>query len=125
MQIIQEITATASQANNPDSLIGWGIPDYEKALLNLSVPEKPAEATLVTYPNPVQDRMTIGFPSLMHGTIEIEMYNLEGKTVYTTEAKGENLRSLQLNDLGNLQSGIYMLRAKNSSVVYSGKVMKL
>ena len=122
MQIIELIKASASQASQPDSLLGWGIPDFLASINTLSLSTN--ENRLVAFPNPVVDKLTIGFPVSIQGEFNIEIVNLQGKIVYSHKRDEGSIRSIQINDTGYLPSGIYLIKVSNKSVIYSGKIIK-
>jgi serine protease AprX len=125
MQIIEAVKAAASQASEPDSLLGWGIPNYEKSYTTLSVQNQSLVKALITYPNPVINRLTIGFPVPVNGEFGIEIINIQGKVVYTKKVYEGSVSSLQINDIGDLPSGVYLLKISGNSVMFSGKIIKM
>jgi hypothetical protein len=125
MQIIEAIKATASQANQPDSLLGWGIPNYQSAYNSLSVYNQAVEKTLRIYPNPVVDKLTIDFAKLIHGKYKIDIVDLQGKVVYTKQGDEDFMRTLQISNIGYLTKGMYFVKVSNSSLNFSGKIIKL
>ncbi len=125
MDIIKAIQSTATQANKPDSLLGWGIPDYQSAFNTLSVPDLMVEKVLITYPNPVVNRLTIGLPADIQGTFIVQIINLQGKIAYSYLRNEGSIRSIQLNDLGFLSPGIYLVNISSDSYIYSGKIIKM
>jgi hypothetical protein len=124
MEIIEAIKATSSQVNNPDSLLGWGIPNYELALTTLSVETQTTDKTLFTYPNPVTNSLTIGLPINLHGSYTVQIIDIQGKTVYSISEQNDSLRSLQINNIGKLAAGIYLIRLTDDLLTYSGKFVK-
>jgi hypothetical protein len=124
MEIIEAIKATSSQVNNPDSLLGWGIPNYELALTTLSVETQTTSKTLLTYPNPVSDKLTISLPDRLNGNYTVQIIDIQGKTVYSVKEQNDSLRSLQINNIGKLASGIYLIRLTDDLLTYSGKFVK-
>jgi len=125
MQIIELIKASASQAINPDSLLGWGIPDFEKASSTLSVQFQSNDKILVAYPNPVVDKLTLGLPFSINWKHNIEIVNLQGKVVYSNQRNNGTIRSIQINDIGYLPSGIYLIKVSARSLIFTGKILKL
>lgn len=125
MQIIEAIKLTASQANHPDSLLGWGIPDYSSALKTLSVPYNNAVASLLIYPNPVTDKLTIGLPFSLQGIYSLEIVDLQGKVVYSRQRDEGSIRSLQIDDVKNIKPGIYFIKVSNGSLISTGKIIKI
>ena len=125
MQIIEAIKATASQANQPDAFLGWGIPNYESASSTLSVNIETAGKVLFSYPNPVMDRLTLAFPDAIMGKYNLEIVDIHGKVAYSAQGNENSLRSLQINNIGTLSAGIYMVRVSNGRANYSGKIIKM
>jgi hypothetical protein len=126
MQIIESIKATASQASQPDTLLGWGIPDFSLALLYLSIQSSSeSETTLYAFPNPFTGNLTIGFPKPINGKYSLEIVSLQGKVVYSTQRDEGSTRIIQINDLENLAAGIYVLRVSYGSLIYTGKIIKI
>ena len=124
MQVIELMKATASQASAPDSLLGWGIPNVKTALTTLSVHTQSAEKELHSYPNPVFDKLTLGFPDAIRGEYQIEIVNLQGQVVYSQKGNAESTISMQINNIGNLNAGIYFVRVANGIINYSTKILK-
>jgi hypothetical protein len=125
MQLIETIKNTASQASSPDSLLGWGIPNYQKAYTSLSVHNQAAVKALRSYPNPVVDKLTIGFPASLHGKYTLDIIDIQGKVVYSLQGNESPMLSLQINNMGAFPSGIYLVKVSNNSSVYSGRIVKM
>jgi len=124
MEIIEAIKAASSQASEPDSLLGWGIPNYELAYTSYSVSEQSVKKNLTIYPNPVNDKLTIGFPTSISGKYSLEIIDLQGKIVYSFNGIENSLRSLQINDISYLPSGIYLVKVLNGNYLLTGKIIK-
>jgi serine protease AprX len=126
IQIIESIKATSSQASQPDTLLGWGIPDFSLALLYLSIQSSSAgETTLYAFPNPFTNNVTIGFPKPIRGKYNLEVVNLQGKALYTQQSEAGSTVIIQINDLENLAAGIYVIKVSNGSQVFTGKIIKM
>ena len=125
MQVINAIKATASQASNPDSLLGWGIPNYSQALLFLPVHSDPVGKTLVVYPNPVTDNITISFPDLVKGKYSLQFVNLQGKVSYSRLLDLGSVRSLQINDIADIPAGMYFIKLTNGLLSFSARFIKI
>ena len=125
MQIIEAIKATSSQASQPDSLLGYGIPDYSQALQILSVHSDVVEKSLILYPNPVNDHVTIGFPVSIQGKYSFEIINLQGRVIYSRQHDVGSVRSFQINDIKDIPSGMYFLKLSNGLLSFSGKIIKI
>jgi len=125
MQIIELIKASASQAAQQDSLLGWGIPDYQIAFTTLSNRNQSVAKELTIYPNPVTDKLTLGFPVAIDGKYSLEIVNLQGKVVYNNQRNESSTRSIQINDIGYLPSGIYFIKVSDRSAIFSGRIIKM
>lgn len=76
---------------------------------------------ILFYPNPVEDELRIEFLDVSYRKIKGEVYNIDGKLVYTfdwtTETKNINL--------SHLSTGIYSLILKeNNQSIYKQKILK-
>lgn len=124
MQIIEAIKSTASQASSPDTLLGWGIPDYSKALIFLPTAENSVAQNIIIYPNPVKDQFTVGLPVQISSKCTIEIVNLQGSIVYENEFTASS-RAIQVDNLQKLVPGIYVVRVKNGASVFSSRMLKI
>ena len=130
MQIIEALKKTASLSDNPNSLMGWGIPDFVKAdayltgILGISHPEAD-ENILTVYPNPFRDGFSVKVPQNISGKLRLTLFSLDGKKLFEREfsATGSRL-SLHNAFLSQLKPGIYLLRLSNAKKGYYGKVVK-
>lgn len=105
IQVINYLERTASQANTPDNLLGYGIPNFNRAH-QLALEE---ENKSLIFPNPVQSnqlqiRMSREF---VNQRITVTIYNTIAqkvvKEVITTTPVSRNV----VMDIGNLGPGIY------------------
>lgn len=129
MNIIQAVKESASQYNNPDSLLGYGIPNLAAAYLLLSkkkIYDIDKDKDINVFPNPFIDKVYIVFSSSDTNTISIELFDMAGKRVRNPEkihrATGYNYFSI--NDLNNLSEGIYLLNINSGNKNFSKKIFK-
>lgn len=79
------------------------------------------------YPNPAEDIVTLQFSLLDNKTVKVSVYDITGKTVYTspdeTYRKGQHEITIPVSDLpsGNY---IYRLESNTKSLLHSGKFIK-
>jgi len=114
-RVLRVIEESSSQFNNPDTLVGFGIPDFSTALNLLSVQIYPATSTRV-FPNPFLNELTIVFSSSVSGMMTVAFYDVLGQVVYYKKIPvrvGEN--SLFLADLEFLQAGFYIAVLDNGT----------
>ncbi len=130
MQIIEALKMTASLSGDPNSRMGWGIPDFAKADAYLTeifgAPNrKVGENTLIAYPNPFRDGFYVKIPQNISGTFRLTMFSLDGRKLFEREFSATGFRlSLHNIFLSQLQPGIYLLRLSNAEKSYYGKVVK-
>ncbi len=116
--IMRAIELSSNQINDPDSLVGYGIPDFPKALLRLQVTENNPEKGSTAYPNPFTDQLRVYLPSLeKSGDITLTLFDQLGRIwnqhKVSRQAIGEE--ALLLNNLGDLPAGSYFLRVTSQS----------
>jgi len=125
MQLIDVIKATASQASNPDSLSGWGIPDYSEALmLPTKLNSNLKEEVPAIYPNPMADQIIILLPGKVTGKVVIEISDLQGRCLYTHHADSSRTRVIQINDLEFLAPGLYVVKLSGGYGFFTQKILK-
>ncbi|MCD6366053.1 MAG: S8 family serine peptidase, partial [Bacteroidales bacterium] len=127
-EIKDAIEKSASQYNNPDSLLGYGIPDFEKAFFLLSGIEESEinDISFLIYPNPVDDELTIDFFVSHTENLEIGLFNLLGEQVFYSDLSDKpSVKTFQIRGLSGLQSGMYMAKIVINNQVYQRKIVKL
>ena len=82
--------------------------------------------TLEVYPNPFTTNFTASFSAGRTAKATMQLVNLKGQTVYSTSisvTKGFN--AVQMNNLPDLQSGLYQVIIFNEDFKFVGRVQKL
>ncbi len=74
--------------------------------------------TLVIYPNPAHDQLTLKTDGFNIENFKVEIINTIGQTVFKTEVNTNTL------DVSDLKRGIYFITLKNKNNHYSGKFIK-
>jgi len=115
-QLYLAIEKSASHYSHPDTLLGYGIPDYSKAL-EFALVNKIGKVNFSVYPNPFKDSFTISVESNITGNFEISLVSITGDILMKTNrmigAGGGN--AIQLNNLNNLVPGLYILKISSGS----------
>ncbi|MGC9471697.1 MAG: S8 family serine peptidase [Bacteroidales bacterium] len=136
MDILEAIRQSGHMAHNPDSLYGYGIPDFELAHLILSGiyqtnPQR--KNTCRVYPNPFNDSFTIrvfnenGELISQHGErILIRVFSHTGQILWTHEiiTGGFSLPLLRISVPGNLRAGLYILEISSSRSSSHARIVK-
>jgi serine protease AprX len=124
-EIIALLKQTSSQANNPDNLLGYGIPNFQ-AVVNYKE-ETPQARAFEIFPNPLRDdTLTIRpmDPDLID-SCEIEIISPHGQILGGDTARFDWLNRTYKTDLSGLASGIYYIRVFWEKKRYTFKLLKL
>ena len=127
MQIINAIQQSASQFNNPDSLLGYGIPDFPEACLLLSGID-PGVAingdNLIINGNPFAENLNLTFYSTKQQNINVRLTDLLGKVIYKKSLGVSGLNIHTISVPLNLSKGIYVVEVETDQKVFTEKVVK-
>lgn len=130
MEIIQAIQESASQANSPDSLLGYGIPDFGKAwflIQGIDPIRLDSESLFRVYPNPFADKLILDFYSHDSQDITIELLNATGELLYRKPAQVgyTSISRMEINEFQHLPSGLYFLRILTKTARHQQRVVKI
>lgn len=108
-EIMQIVKESASQYDNPDNFLGYGIPNFGLALNETLSIQEAGNDSFNIYPNPVTKNLYIDFYSDFANS-KFELFDMLGKLVKegTFTKKQENL------NLEKLVSGTYILNIQSS-----------
>ena len=109
-EICDALRAAGNNANNPDSKIGYGIPDFVEALAMFDVEEVEmnGDDILSVFPNPSKGSVKVTFNQTMSDGITlygITLYGITGGVLFNTN----NINELEAA-LNNLSSGVYTVK---------------
>ena len=113
MELIGLIRKGGSQYLNPDTLMGYGVPDYEriKSLITALDDNLPASEFSI-YPNPVDNKKLIVEYSgnSRDEKILIDILDIKGSQVYELHSGFNSRNTLIELDLSGIQKGIYVMK---------------
>ncbi|HEU5146664.1 MAG TPA: S8 family serine peptidase [Chryseosolibacter sp.] len=124
-EIIALLQATASQANNPDNLLGYGIPNFQAVV---HYQERIAQnSPFEIYPNPLEDdTLTISpFDPEMVESCEVEIISSQGQIVGSGTVRFDWLNRTYQADLSGMAPGIYFVRIHSAKRRHTFKLVKL
>lgn len=78
---------------------------------------------LIVYPNPVQDKLTIAFVAGTSERIQLDVFGIDGKVVYSQAISTQQALSHAINVSG-WQAGIYLVRLNNGNETVTTKISK-
>lgn len=128
-QIMKALRQSGDQYANPDSLLGYGIPNFNVA--NLIVQgikvEKYTENNLINaFPNPLQDKLNVLFFSADSQNISVCICNVDGQTLRDKKCtlRPNGYYCIQFDDVADLKKGIYFVKVTSGSNNYTTKIVK-
>jgi len=129
MQIREAIIKSASQYYNPDTLLGYGIPNFYTSFLilnGIAVHNMNKEQIINVYPSPFSSQLNVEFISEKSNNISIEIIDILGKTVYKTNKNiiPNDYNIIKINNINDLNSGIYFVKIQTQSGSYKKLVVK-
>lgn len=129
MLIIEAIMESASQYSNPDSLLGYGIPNFAAANLILSeIPIHDFDNTNLVniFPNPFNDIIYVIFFSSDTQDVNIDIYDITGRKVISEKGikRSAGYNYLTVGNVSELGKGLYIIRIMSDGKEYSQKLMK-
>ncbi len=130
MQIIEALKKTASLAGSPDTLMGWGIPDFAKAdafltqLVGIFHPKTPKNI-LTVYPNPFSHGFYVNVPQNILGEFRLSLFSLDGRKIFEKQVLVSSHSRIFLHEaVSQLKPGIYLLRFSGAGKRWYGKIVK-
>jgi serine protease AprX len=124
MDIAQAVKMSASQYNNPDGFLGYGIPDFGVADLVLGGYEpslfNDGLAVIDFYPNPLQSGQTLhyNFFSRYKEVISVEVMNASGQVIESNVIYPEtSVIAIEMST--KLAAGLYFIKAatENETII--------
>ncbi len=121
-EMMQWIIESGNRAKLPNVEYGYGIPSFRKAYFAITaVYQSILPETLKLYPNPCTDYIFIGIPANIQGIYSVNLYNMQGKRVYT-----DQIRLPGRTDLPSaILSGMYIIEVADETKIFRGRIIKL
>jgi hypothetical protein len=128
MEILSAIKKSSDRYASPDGDYGYGIPDFNLAgvLLQLEDSETYADNAVTAFPNPFRDDLYIVFRDAMDFPVDIRLYDLAGKMLFTshyTQFPGREYISLG-EGLSFLPKGVYLLHVEAGGQTHVSKLIR-
>jgi len=121
-ELINLILNSSSQFNSPDSLIGYGLPDYL-----IAAGFNRAEQITV-YPNPFQDSFFVKLPEVSEtsDTFYMTIYDIVGRKLFEKAYdRSREAEPIEVSPPKSMEAGVYFLRVRyNSEFSLKLKIIK-
>lgn len=128
MELMQAIHQSSSQYVSPDTVKGYGIPDFCWANFILAgiSENKLDEETLSVYPNPFSSGFEVNYYSSSKQKATIELLDVSGRSISIREQLFEMNTGNRFTVQGSekLANGIYILQIKTSEKILTKKLIK-
>lgn len=129
MEILNAIQESASQYDNPDEYLGYGLPDFalaNLALKNISYTAFDTEMLLDIYPNPTTNNINIDFYSVDTQSVSISIVNLQGQVLYhaTQPVHRTSYKQFSIADVAEFPRGYYIVNIITDNNKYSKAFIK-
>jgi subtilisin family serine protease len=124
-EVMDLLRKTASQAHNPDNLLGYGIPNFT-SVVNYQE-NVPQTEVFEVFPNPlVDDTLTISplDPEVIDSW-DIQIISAQGQILAKNTTTFNWLNRIYRADMSRMASGIYYIRVFSEQKRYTFKVVKL
>jgi serine protease AprX len=128
--VMQAIKQSASQYAHPDSLLGYGIPNFcvANTIIVAGLNEQTHFGILdKVYPNPFNNNITAVFYSSVKQNVTVTLYNTIGQAMHqhTQDVAANGNTLITISGLNTLPEGLYLVNIKDENgAVYTGKVIK-
>lgn len=123
-ELIENLLRSATQYENPDNLLGYGIPNFYDALYGeiLSVEEK-ENIEWKIFPNPLSaDELSIHFGAGLSSTFEL--IDLTGRILIQSELTRINPKSPYRIQLDGVKPGIYLIQMRDGTYLKQTKLIR-
>lgn len=126
-QIKMAIEQSAHQYSKPDSLLGYGIPDFEKADKYLKVnisQEITAKNSWSVWPNPFSNYLWLqNFEPGKNEDCVVSFYNLQGLLVWQSKYSGSD--QILIKNLDQLPNGLLLLKINSGNKEENFKILNI
>ncbi len=101
----------------------FAIDDFDIAITT-SVNELQSVSIITTYPNPVNNNLTLNFTSKTNDEYKLEITNVNGDVVFETKAQLQIGKNNTIINTSNFDAGIYFVKLINGSQIKNTKFIK-
>lgn len=111
IELMEKLIQSGNQYASPDSLIGYGIPNFSRAG-NINI-EDLSKSSVKIFPNPFKNHFYINIPEVNLGDdpIYLEIFDLMGRKIVTRQLSQSLAGTrIRINTLSENPSGIYLIK---------------
>jgi subtilisin family serine protease len=126
MQVIDILQRSASQANSPDSLLGYGIPNFTKASQIATNELKISQEAFRFYPNPVSENsFTLWVnPSQRNIALTIRIFDTTGKLISQQSIASAVEKNIIYLNSALFPASTYLIQVTSPTLRFTDKFVK-
>lgn len=126
LEIKEIIQKSSSQYLKPDSLTGYGIPDFKLSnILTHKILKNNQKQTPQVMPNPFQNKFHLITTEPFQGNVVFEIFDMTGARIMRIKPENtQNQKVYTFNNLEKLSQGAYILRITHQKATISLKIYK-
>lgn len=120
--VLRLIKKSADNFDTPNNQIGYGIPDFDKAM-TVSLEEFDfSKVDITIYPQPFTDFINFEFEGLeANGNVGLKIYDLSSRCVYSWQGL---LEDDKFSITPNLREGVYLIEIQHGGMVWTKKIIR-
>ena len=119
IEIIDMVKRSANYFHEPDSLYGYGIPDFSKLMKSPSLLSgaKNESYTVSVLTPPHTDTLTVFLSPAQHGHVHITIKTLSGQLILSHNGyvSNYNIYELPINDIAKFATGTYLVEVRTDA----------
>lgn len=130
-KVIDAIEKSCNRYSNPDTLLGYGIPDFTLAktiLSNPNINDFDDYNVIDVFPNPFYDYLNVYYLSSKDDdNATIEIFDITGKRVFLDKNIGKKTgyNMYKIYGINYLSQGLYIIRLQSNGKIADHKIIKL
>ncbi len=129
-EIMDLIKQHSSQYASPDSIMGYGIPDFSEAFDELTTNNALLEANknilIKVFPTVFNHQLYVKFYSIEKTDVQVQIITTNGVSVYNQDflVDSNQVNIINIFNMPNLSSGVYFLRLISNNYTSVTKIIK-
>ncbi len=126
LSITRAIELSGNQVSHPDSLLGYGIPDFIKAMQHVNIDKKEIVPAPNIYPNPFATTFTLSLNAKTAQKIDLYLIDNLGLVAFYMHTKTEGAGDYKITvpDLSSLPNGNYLIKVVGQDLLLNKMIIK-
>lgn len=124
-KLLESLLNSGTQADDPDTILGYGIPNFLGALYGeiLAIEDNAEELVWKVYPNPILgDELNIHFGNSLNA--EFSLIDLNGRRLQTEELNRRSVKEPYRVLLRGIKAGFYVIQMQDGALIKQSKLIR-